>query len=107
MANNQTSTPQGKSKTEIGRQLDAMSGLMTTAIDSMIQQRQTQQGVYPPPPQPPQAPQVPNPQPAPHPEKKEGFGWGSLILAGLAGFVVGQVLQVEVEEPQPKKHFWE
>ncbi len=100
MANNQTSnTPQGKP------QLDKFSSLITSAIDDSIKSRMAQQGMYPP--QPPQAPQVPTPAPAPHKEKKEGFGWGSLILAGLAGFVVGQVLQVEVEEPQPKKHFWE
>lgn len=51
-------------------------------------------------------PQAPAPQP--QPERKEGFGWAALALAGLAGFMVGQILQVDVEDPKPvQKHFWQ
>lgn len=63
------------------------------------------------PPQNP--PQNPNNQQAQGPvihhehiHKHEGFGWGSLLLAGLGGIIVGAALNEATKpEPQPT-HFW-
>lgn len=67
--------------------------------------------------------QQPNPQAAPQPvsvqqsapqhtpatqtKEEKGFGWGHILAAGLFGFIIGQVLQIEEPAPQPQKHFWQ